>query len=58
MYSLRRLFFVKKCIGLFNISHWYYLKYLVEKLAELKSKSAAEIAFATTINAEKIFGKF
>lgn len=33
-----------------------YLKYVVEKLAALKNMSVEEIAAATTINAEKIFG--
>jgi TatD DNase family protein len=33
-----------------------YLKYIVEKLAEVKGVSAAEVAKITTGNAEKIFG--
>jgi TatD DNase family protein len=33
-----------------------YLKYVVEKLAELKSVSREEVAAITTANAEKIFG--
>jgi TatD DNase family protein len=33
-----------------------YLKYVVEKLAEVKNCSVAEVAAATTANAEKIFG--
>ena len=33
-----------------------YLKYIVEKLAEVKNVSVAEVAAVTTANAEKIFG--
>ena len=33
-----------------------YLKYIVEKLAEIKNKSIEEIAAVTTANTEKIFG--
>jgi TatD DNase family protein len=32
-----------------------YLKYVVEKLANVKQMSAAEVAFITTTNAEKLF---
>jgi TatD DNase family protein len=34
-----------------------YLKYIVQKLAEMKNVSAEEIAFQTTKNAEEIFAK-
>lgn len=34
-----------------------YLKYVVDKLAELKNLSAEEIAMITSVNAEKLFGK-
>lgn len=33
-----------------------YLKYIIEKLAEVKNMSAKEIATVTTANAQKIFG--
>jgi TatD DNase family protein len=33
-----------------------YLKYVVEKLAELKNVSTDEVALITTANAEKLFG--
>jgi len=33
-----------------------YLKYVVEKLAEVKNKSVEEVAAITTANAQKIFG--
>jgi TatD DNase family protein len=33
-----------------------YLSYVVDKLAEIKNVSAAEVAAITTANAEKIFG--
>ncbi len=33
-----------------------YLKYIVEKLAEIKKVSVSEVAAVTTANAEKIFG--
>lgn len=34
-----------------------YLKYVVEKLAEIKNLSVEEIAMVTTANSEKLFGK-